>query len=191
MEMNKKMHSTGKLCLSVCVELRSHQIILVYHTPRGTGCVHQRRAQTIRNITPNNVKKVRKELTIIPPLRFQEFQWGVNGGQKEIDIKLTQCVHFWELSLTNDTVVSIKKFIWDYLPVLTGFCVNFLLAYYTHLEDIKYIVPESCYHFTCYEIQTTVFDVFFTMLGFLLIMGLTMYIAKKFIELMYPDHKTQ
>ena len=145
--------------------------------------------QTTRNTTQNNANRVRKGLFTILQHRFHEYQSVVNCGKKEIDLKLTQCVHFWELSLTNDTVVSIKKFIWDYLPVLTGFCVNFLIAHYTHLEEIKYIVPEGCYHFTCYEIQTTGFDVFFTMLGFVLIMGLSMYITTKVMELMYPDNK--
>ena len=57
----------------------------------------------IRNTIPNAAKKEKKRIIGIPPLRFHEFQWDVNCGKKESDIKLTQCVHFWELSLTNDT----------------------------------------------------------------------------------------
>ena len=38
--------------------------------------------QTIRNTIPNAAKKKRKKLIGIPPLRFHEFQIGVNCGKK-------------------------------------------------------------------------------------------------------------
>jgi|TARA_B110000495_G_C22359077_1_gene235204 hypothetical protein len=42
--------------------------------------------QTIRNTIPNNAKKEKKRIIIIPPLRFQEYQWVVNCGKKETDM---------------------------------------------------------------------------------------------------------
>ena len=38
--------------------------------------------KTIRNTIPNAAKKKRKKLIGIPPLRFHEFQIGVNCGNK-------------------------------------------------------------------------------------------------------------
>ena len=40
----------------------------------------------IRNTIPNAAKKERKRITIIPQLRFHEFQMVVNCGRREIDV---------------------------------------------------------------------------------------------------------
>ena len=40
----------------------------------------------IRNTIPNAAKKERKRITIIPQLRFHEFQMVVNCGRRETDV---------------------------------------------------------------------------------------------------------
>ena len=50
--------------------------------------------QTIRNTIPNAAKKERKRIIGIRPLRFHEFQMGVNCGRKENEINQSKLILF-------------------------------------------------------------------------------------------------
>ena len=77
--------------------------------------------QTTRNTIPNNAKKERKRITIIPPLRFHEFQMGVNCGKKGNEInqfKLllltlpspTVLIGIFKLCLNASQTLSAEKY---------------------------------------------------------------------------------
>jgi len=60
--------------------------------------------QTTRNTIPNAAKKEKKRIIGIPPLRFQEYQMGVNCGRKGNDV-----AHLEEITLEKSVRSTVNK----------------------------------------------------------------------------------
>ena len=96
---------------------------------------------------------------------------------------------YQEYRFVKNFVAKIGKKIWGLLPAITSFSVLYLVAEHTHLDEFKYTVPDGCYHSSCWDMQTTGLDVFLTLMGAGVLLGIVSGATMKMMELMYPDNK--
>mgnify|MGYP006452721753 CR=1 FL=1 len=112
---------------------------------------------------------------------------GVNCGKKETNIDIN--VHISGIQIREKFCCKNRKKIWGLLPAITSFSVLYLVAEHTHLDEFKYTVPDGCYHSSCWDMQTTGLDVFLTLMGAGVLLGIVGAATSKLMGLMYPDNK--